>query len=88
MQVESPFMAAVFTAVTFCLIVPYLASIFNSHSSDPLRQPHMSRQRKKTKKQKNLLSSSPPPFSLHTSIESSLRVFTWEKEEAVFGFGS
>lgn len=79
-------MVAVFTVATFRLIVLYLASIFNSHRAFHCLS-HACQGEESKKKKKYSLSSSPPP-PLHTSIESSVRVFVWEKEEAVFGFGS
>lgn len=87
---ESPFMVAVFTAATLCLIAPYLASIFNSDRAIHCLS-HAWQGEEQSKKGMFSLSSSPPPPPpppLHTSIESSVRVFVWEKEEAVFGFGS
>lgn len=70
-RVESPFMLAVFTAATFCLIVPYLASIFSSHRA--IRCLSHACQGEEQSKKKNSLSSSPPP-PLHTSIKSSVCV--------------
>lgn len=84
---ESPFMVAVFTAATFCLIAPYQASIFNSHRAIHCLS-HACQGEEQSKKKMYSLSCSPPALSLHTSVESGVRVFVWEKEEAVFGFGS
>lgn len=75
-------MGAVFTAPTFCLIAPYLASIFNSHRAIHfLSQTYQDEEPRKKIKLRSLSSS--PPSPLHTSIG-----FVWEKGEAGFGFGS
>lgn len=77
-------MVAVVTAATFCLIAPYLASIFNSH-----RVIHCLRYApsiRRTRPKISPLPPSPPPHppalppALHASIQPSARVFVWETE--------
>lgn len=85
---ESAFMAAVFTALTFCLIAPYLTSIFNSRRAiHCLSRACQGKEQSPLQKKvfSAILTSSSSSAHLHRIKCACVCV---GEEEAVFGFGS